>query len=112
MPEAQKQEATSTSAETTQSSLLDQIVDSGRFGKDAARDRGKDIIEKFVSEVLEGAIIVRPDTESMLNARIAEIDRLLSVQLNEIMHHPEFQKLEGTWRGLKYLLNQTETSTM
>jgi type VI secretion system protein ImpC len=62
--------------------------------------------------VLDGAIVVRPDTESMLNARIAEIDRLLSLQLSEIMHHPDFQKLEGTWRGLKYLMNQTETSTM
>ena len=93
-------------------SLLDQIVDQGRFGEDAGRARGKDLIKKFVAEVLEGAIVVRPDTESMLNARIAEIDRLLSLQLGEIMHHPEFQKLEGTWRGLKYLMSQTETSTM
>jgi type VI secretion system protein ImpC len=94
-------------------SLLDQIVDQGRFGtEDAGRARGKDLIKKFVEEVLEGAIVVRPDTESMLNARIAEIDRLLSLQLSEIMHHPEFQKLEGTWRGLKYLLSNTETSTM
>src|SRR5690606_30718670 len=50
------------------------------------------------------------DTEAMLNARIAQIDRLVSTQLNEIMHAPEFQKLEGTWRGLKYLLSQSETS--
>jgi type VI secretion system protein ImpC len=100
------------SAETT-TSLLEQIVDQGRFGTDQAqRDRGRDLVKNFVSEVLEGAITVRPDTESMLNARIAEIDRLLSLQLNEVMHNPEFQRLEATWRGLKYLLNQTETSTM
>ena len=99
-------------AETTSVSLLEQIVDQGRFGvEQAQRDRGRSLIRKFVSEVLEGAITVRPDTESMLNARIAEIDRLLSLQLSEIMHHPDLQKLEGTWRGLKYLLNQTETST-
>lgn len=111
MPESQLQQAAA-AAETTEVSLLDQIVDQGRFGSEAAqRERGKDLIKKFVAEVLEGAIIVRPDTESMLNARIAEIDRLLSLQLAEIMHHPDFQKLEGTWRGLKYLLNQTETST-
>ena len=111
MAEAQKQGAQS-SAEAVEGSLLDAIVDQGRFGKEsAARDRGKDIIKKFVSEVLEGAITVRADTESMLNSRIAEIDRLISLQLAEVMHHPEFQKLEGTWRGLKYLLNQTETST-
>jgi type VI secretion system protein ImpC len=108
-----KQEAAPAAAEATAGSLLDQIVDQGRFGAEsAARERGKDIIKKFVSEVLEGAITVRPDTESMLNSRIAEIDRVISLQLNEVMHHPDFQKLEGTWRGLKYLLNQTETSTM
>src|SRR5688500_4476703 len=99
-------------AQAQEVSLLDQIVEQGRFGSEAAqRERGKDLVKKFVAEILEGAIVVRPDTESMLNARIAEIDRLLSLQLSEVMHHPDFQKLEGTWRGLKYLLNQTETST-
>ncbi len=94
-------------------SLLDQIVEEGRFGSEAPqRERGRDLVKNFVSEVLEGTITVSPDTESMLNARIAEIDRLISAQLNEVMHHPDFQKLEGTWRGLKYLLSQSETGTM
>jgi type VI secretion system protein ImpC len=42
--------------------------------------------------------------------RIAEIDRLISLQLNEVLHHPSFQKLEGTWRGIKHLLDQSETN--
>jgi len=113
MSKAESQVAAGAAAGTTETSLLDQIVQQGRFGNEgAAQQRGKDLISKFVSEILEGAIVIRPDTESMLNARIAEIDRLLSLQLNEVMHHPDFQKLEGTWRGLKYLLNQSETSTM
>src|SRR6201994_228314 len=45
----------------------------------------------------------------MINARIAQLDHLLSLQLNEIMHHPQFQKLEGSWRGLKYLMDNSET---
>jgi type VI secretion system protein ImpC len=45
----------------------------------------------------------------MINARIAQIDHLLSLQLNEILHHPQFQKLEGSWRGLAYLLDNSET---
>ena len=111
--EAQQADAQAASEEVVEVSLLDQIVDQGRFGTETSqRARGRDLISKFVAEVLDGAIVVRPDTESMLNARIAEIDRLLSLQLNEVMHHPDFQKLEGTWRGLKYMLNQTETSTM
>src|SRR5690606_30668777 len=58
-----------------------------------------------------GQITIAPDTEAMINARIAQIDHLLSIQLNEIVHHPDFQKLEGSWRGLKYLLSQSETSS-
>ncbi|MBV9157470.1 MAG: type VI secretion system contractile sheath large subunit, partial [Acidobacteriaceae bacterium] len=41
-----------------------------------------------------------------------QIDHLVSIQLNEIMHHASFQKLEGSWRGLRYLLDNSETSTM
>ena len=101
-------------AETTEEvSLLDQIVQEGRFGSEArAQERGKSIVKKFLSEVLEDSITVSPDTESMINQRIAQIDQLLSVQLREVMHHPDFQKLESTWRGLKYMLDQTETSEM
>jgi type VI secretion system protein ImpC len=42
--------------------------------------------------------------------RLAEIDRDLSVRLRPILHHPEFQRLEATWRGLRYLVDSTETS--
>ncbi len=101
-------------ATTTESlSLLDQIVDQGKVGKDAeTRERGKDLVKRFVEEVLEGSITVARDTEAMINARIAQIDHLLSLQLNEILHHPEFQRLEASWRGLKFLMSQSETGTM
>jgi type VI secretion system protein ImpC len=49
--------------------------------------------------------------ETTAKQRVAEIDKKLSAQLNEIMHHPDFQRLEATWRGLHYLVHQTETST-
>ncbi|HET8549512.1 MAG TPA: type VI secretion system contractile sheath large subunit, partial [Bryobacteraceae bacterium] len=52
------------------------------------------------------------DAEAMINARIAQIDHLISLQLNEIMHHPKFQQLEATWRGLRYLLDRSETGVM
>src|ERR1700747_951357 len=105
--EQQKQAA----AETTELSLLDQIVERGRFGGEApARERGRDMIKQFVSEVLAGTITMARDTEAMLNARIAQIDKLISLQVNEIIHHPEFQKLESSWRGLRYLLANSETS--
>ena len=52
------------------------------------------------------------DAEMMINARIAQIDHLVSLQLNEIMHNAAFQKLEGSWRGVKYLMDQSETGSM
>ncbi|MDQ3958119.1 MAG: type VI secretion system contractile sheath large subunit [Actinomycetota bacterium] len=97
--------------ESTELGLLDRIVDQGRLGREpAARERGRDLVRNFVSEVLAGTVTIAPDTEAMINARIAQIDELLSAQLNEIMHHPDFQRLEATWRGLFYLLSNTETS--
>jgi type VI secretion system protein ImpC len=47
----------------------------------------------------------------MISARVAQIDHLVSIQLNEVMHNAQFQKLESTWRGLKYLMDQSETGT-
>src|SRR6202012_4309038 len=52
---------------------------------------------------------VSPDLEAMIAQRIAQIDHLLSLQLNEILHHPKFQKLEATWRGIRYMLENSET---
>jgi len=106
-----KEEQVQAAAQSAELSLLDQIVDQGRFGKDApARERGKDMIKQFVSEVLAGTITVARDADAMLNARIAQIDHFISLQVNEIVHAPPFQKLEATWRGLHYLLTQSETS--
>jgi type VI secretion system protein ImpC len=93
--------------------LLDQIVEEGRFGTDpAGRERGKDLIKEFVAQFLEGSMTIARDAELMINSRIAQIDHLVSIQLNEILHHPTFQKLEGSWRGLKHLIDQSETGTM
>ena len=110
MPEQSVAQQTAAAVEQSEQSLLDQIVEQGRFGKEAeARERGRDLIKEFVAQVLDGSMIVAKDAEMMINARIAQIDHLLSLQLNEILHHPQFQKLEGTWRGLKYLMNNCES---
>jgi len=92
-------------------SLLDQIVEQGRLARDpAGKERGKNLVKEFVTQVLEGAMTISKDAEAMINARIAQIDHLVSIQLNEVLHHQVFQKLEGSWRGLKYMLDQSETS--
>ncbi|HEY4358165.1 MAG TPA: type VI secretion system contractile sheath large subunit [Acidobacteriaceae bacterium] len=105
--------AQTTTEETQQEggSLLDQLVGAGRFDRDASSlERGRDMVKEFVSQVLEGHMTLSKDAEATITARLAQIDRLISIQLNEVMHHPAFQKLEGTWRGIKYLMDQSETS--
>ncbi len=101
------------SEQVQERSLLDQIVEEGRFGVEpASLERGKNLIKEFVTQVLEGSITIARDAEMMINSRIAQLDHLISLQLNEIMHHPSFQKLESTWRGVKYLMDQSETGVM
>ncbi len=94
-------------------SLLDQIVQTASAGvAPDQRERGKDLVREFVAQVLQGEMTVSRDTEAMINARIAQLDHLISIQLAEVMHHPEFQKLEGTWRGLQYLIRNSECTPM
>jgi type VI secretion system protein ImpC len=114
MSEAQKAAAPQQAAEQLgERSLLDQIVEEGVRATDpAAKERGKNLVKEFVAQVLEGSMTVSKDAEAMITARIGQIDHLISIQLNEVLHNEAFQKLEGTWRGLKYLMDQSETGVM
>ncbi len=94
-------------------SLLDRIINEGRIGRDEEqREQSRKQITTLVEEVMQGTVRVSKDIEATINARIADIDELLSRQLNEIMHAPELQQLEASWRGLHYVVHQSETSTM
>jgi len=92
--------------------LLTRILDKGRLARNESQvEAAKDMISEFVSEVMQGQLVVSKDMESAINARIAEIDRLVTSQLNQVMHSEEFQKLEGSWRGLHHLVMNSETGT-
>jgi type VI secretion system protein ImpC len=94
-------------------SLLDAIVAESRIARtESEQSRAKDLIGEFVQEVLQGEVVIKKDLETAIQARIAALDEVISAQLNQVMHAPEFQKLEGSWRGLHYLVHQSETSTM
>ena len=113
MTEAQKAAAgKQTTEKEAGGSLLDQIVETGRFGKEAtANERGKDMVKEFLTQVLEGSMSLTRDAEASISSRIAQIDHLISIQLSEVLHHPSFQKLEASWRGLRYMMDQSETSS-
>jgi type VI secretion system protein ImpC len=77
-----------------------------------AKSRDKDLITAFIDRVLKGHKIAPKSVQIAIDNQVAEIDHLISVQLNQILHHPRFQKLEAGWKGLRYLAAQSETSVM
>ena len=93
--------------------LLDRIVAESKVAvSESEQSSAKAQIAELVDEVLAGSVTVSNDLVTSRDVRIAELDQLLSEQLNAIMHHPDFQKLVASWRGLKYLVMQSETSPM
>jgi len=95
-----------------ETSLLDTIIAKGRLARDdSQKERARDLVGEFVHQILDEGMTISHDTMAMIQAQIAHIDELISAQLNEILHHPEFQKLEASWRGLQYLVMNTETGT-
>ena len=91
-------------------SLLDDIVSQSKVAKtETEHARAKDLITELVKEVMQGTVTVSDNLSATIDARIAEIDQLISTQLSEVMHAPEFQKLESSWTGLHYMCKQTST---
>ncbi len=108
----QKQKEAQVEVKEGEGSLLDQILTEGKLARDDyQKERAKDMIGEFVNQVMAGELTMTKDMDTAINARIAEIDRLISSQLNEIMHHEDFQKLEGSWRGLHHLVKESSTGT-
>jgi|SRR5579872_947889 len=109
---AEENEPQAGAASTAKETLLDRIIINGKLARDESQvSYARDLVGEFVNDVLAQGGTVKNDAVDAINDRIAEIDDLLSAQLNEILHHPDLQKLEGSWRGLSYLVMNTETST-
>jgi type VI secretion system protein ImpC len=108
-----KEEAAQQVVETEQEgSLLDQILSEGRLARDEfQKEQAKDMIAEFVGQVMSGTLTMSKNMDVAINSRIAEIDRLITSQMNEIMHHEDFQKLEASWRGVHYLVKNSLTGT-
>ena len=79
-------------------------------------DDAKSAVEQAVLTLAQQALaqtnLIGSDVIMSIEAMIAELDRKMSKQVNAILHHADFQKLESAWRGLHYLVNNTETDEM
>lgn len=111
MSAGQEQQAGAAVTTEEAQGLLDNIISKTRAKGDREKERAKSAIDAFVSQVVQPGMVVSKDVEANIKHWIAEIDKKMSVQLNEILHQEDFQKLEGTWRGLNYLVKQSETGT-
>lgn len=88
-----------------------QIAQEGRLARTPEEaELAKDLIAGFLEEMRGGEMILGRDVEMSMRSRIAQIDQLLSIQINEIIHHVSFQEVEATWRGLAHLVREAETS--
>jgi type VI secretion system protein ImpC len=77
-----------------------------------AREEVESAVMTLAREALSSSATVSADAAASIQSIIAELDRKLSEQVNEILHQKDFQSLEGSWRGLHHLVNNSETDTM
>jgi len=77
-----------------------------------AEEAVKSAVSTLAEFVLQGVTTVSDDAIKSIESIIGELDRKLTEQVNLIIHHEEFQQLEGAWRGLSYMVNNTETDEM
>ncbi len=79
---------------------------------DHVREAISSAVRTLAEQALSETTLISADAVGSIEAIIAEIDKKLSEQVNLIMHHEDFQALEGAWRGLHHLVNNTETDEM
>ncbi len=106
--EASKQTSAAVAEKTGGLSLLDQAI---KVTKTAEPDEVQDLLRTLTSEALAGTVTFSKNLTQTFNKAIAAIDEKLSQQLTAILHNEELQKLEGSWRGLNYLVKNSETSS-
>jgi type VI secretion system protein ImpC len=105
--EQARTQAATTTAEAGELSLLDQILTAT---KQTERSRAEDLLRTLTAEALKGTVTWNKNVTQTIKAGMKALDEALSKQLAAILHHPDFQKLEGTWRGLHHLVMNSETS--
>lgn len=79
---------------------------------DQARSLIQGAVQTLAGQALAQTALISDDVIATVESLIAELDRKMSEQISQILHHDDFKRLEGTWRGLHHLVNNTETDEM
>lgn len=110
---AEEEKLLQTESAVLEGSPLDELLQKEFKPKSTeARSAVVEAVRTLAEQALAQTTLVSDDVVNSITAIIAEIDRKLSEQVNLILHHADFQKLESAWRGLHYLVNNTETDEM
>ncbi|MCZ4329811.1 type VI secretion system contractile sheath large subunit [Castellaniella denitrificans] len=105
--EAAKQEQAGAAPEAG-GSLIDQLLETTRVRPgDESYAITRQGIQTFISSLLDPARATDRITASLADDMISELDKKLCRQVDEILHHPDFQRLESSWRSLKFLVDRT-----
>ena len=93
-------------------SILDRIFDDGRLVRDEHQVEGaRRMLHGFIEEATKAGVQVDGGAKRALATRIAALDRLITAQVNQVLHHEKFQKLEASWRNLNKLVSENELTT-
>ena len=103
----QQQPEAAASASAAEGGLLDAVIGAT---PQTAPDQARDLLGNLVDEVMRGTVTWDKNLTRTITKAIELIDGKMSKQLAAIMHHADFQKLEGSWRGFRYLVFNSETS--
>ncbi|MDH5228717.1 MAG: type VI secretion system contractile sheath large subunit [Gammaproteobacteria bacterium] len=103
------EDAAPAAAEAEEGSLLDLVMTETKIRpEEEAYGFAKRGIEIFLGELARGDRHVEKVDKDLIDQIIASIDEKLGIQVNEILHHPELQKMESAWRGLKLVIDRTD----
>src|SRR5882672_8520929 len=109
MTEQEREQQAAPAGETVEGgTLLDSILE-GTKHKPAEEgySQAKNALGKLIGHLLASGTAATKVNQAIANEMIAELDQRMSQQLDQILHHPDFQKMESSWRGLKYMIDTT-----
>ena len=109
---AEKQVAKSGEVRTADLDQFDTLLKkSFKPRNESAATEVQTAVQALVEQALQDTTLVKSDVLDTIESMIAKLDEQLTIQLNEIIHAPEFQKMESAWRGLNYLVFNSETDS-
>lgn len=87
---------------------LDAVIAATTVNDQKEKEIARGEIDILITKVMEGQIKLEGRVERALREYIGQLDEAISAQVSAVLHHPKFQRLEATWRGLNYLVRNTQ----